>query len=109
MEKFSRYLVFLEQEKKYPSSDKEENNSEVLQAMCQAVEQLNSEGRRATVKLSAYQPKLVVVSPEMDPPSFLHNCDVPVVIKTISTDSSDLTTKQVGAIGEKLFSGRRKK
>ncbi len=108
VEKFSRYLVFLEQEKKYLSSDKEENNSEVLQAMYQAVEQLNGEGRSATIKLSAYQPRLVVVSPETDPPSSLHNCDVPVVIKTISTDSSDLTTKQVGATGQKLFSGGKK-
>ncbi len=96
VEKFSRYLVFLEKEKKYLSSDKEENNAELLEAMCQAVKQLNSEGRKATVRLGTYQPRLVVVSPENDPPSYVHDWDVPIIVEDLDgVVTSDLTSRQV--------------
>ncbi len=95
VEKFSRYLVFLEQERKYLSRECKENNAELLSAMSDAVEQLNSEQRCANISLGPYQVKLSVVTPEQTNQATVKDHDVPVLTVKLDLAKSDLTIQQV--------------
>lgn len=97
VEKLSRYLIQLEKEKEFLSKDTEENNNALLEAMRDALAQLNSDKKYAKISLGDYDVHLVVIRVLDGPLPVVHEYDVPVILGSgvLDKDNCDLTTRQV--------------